>query len=475
MLLRQVFDPYLAQYAYLIGCQKTGEAIVIDPLRDIETYRELAEANNLRITAVAETHIHADFVSGGVEFAADPEVQLYLSAEGGPDWSYAWPGDRAKVTYLRHGDRFKVGNIQLEAVHSPGHTPEHLSYLITDLGGGADQPLAIATGDFLFVGDVGRPDLLETAAGQSGSMRPAAETLSVSLRERLQGIADHVQVLPGHGAGSACGKSLGAVPVSTIGYEGLYNRPLRQARENEEEFVEMILTGQPEPPPYFARMKQINRGGIAVTGGVPDAPRLDASAFSGMEGPVLDARADTSAFAEGHVPGSLTAPLRSPYFSVVAGSYVEPNDAIRLVLDDASDLDLALRQLYRIGYDNVAGWITAGELRDAGLLTGQIKHVTFADWDDEAAAERGDVLDVRTKAEFDAGHLPGAYNIPYTRLRVRVDEVPTDPDPLYIHCGSGVRAALAAAFLQSRGHSVVHVDGVCEACEQIAQAKGMAH
>lgn len=471
MFLRQIFDPYLAQYAYLIGCQKTGEALIIDPLRDIDTYHDIAAANSLRIRAVAETHIHADFVSGAREFAEDPSVHLYLSAEGGPDWTYGWPGTRPGVTFLHHEDAFKVGNIRIQAVHSPGHTPEHLSYLITDLGGGADKPMALATGDFLFVGDVGRPDLLETAAGQAGSMRPAAERLAASLRERLQDLEDYVQVLPGHGAGSACGKSLGAVPVSTLGYEGRFNSPLKQARADVEGFVDLILTGQPEPPPYFARMKQVNRGGIAVTGGPPRAPRLSAEAFAALEGPVLDARDSTAVFAGGHFPGALTAPLRSPYFSVVAGSYTDPEQPLRLVLDRGEDLDLALRQLYRIGYDLVAGWIPAAELP----LTAKTETIQFADWDGEEAAQRGEVLDVRTQAEFEAGHLPGAVNIPYTRLKVRLDELPDTPRPLYIHCGSGKRAAIASAYLQSLGQEVIHVNGVCEACERIAEAKGMAH
>lgn len=475
MFLRQVFDPYLAQYAYLIGCQKTGEALVIDPLRDIDTYQQLAQANQLRIVAVAETHIHADFVSGAGEFATDPNVRLYLSAEGGPDWTYAWPGDREAVTLLRHGDTFRVGNIQLEAVHSPGHTPEHLSYLVTDLGGGADTPIAIATGDFLFVGDVGRPDLLETAAGHTGSMRPAAERLAESLRARVSGLSDFLQVLPGHGAGSACGKSLGAVPNSTIGYEQRFNRPLRQAQQDAEGFVDMILTGQPEPPPYFANMKRVNRDGIQVTGGLPAAPHLDVDAFQKLKGPVLDAREDAAAFAAGHFPGALTAPLRTPYFSVVAGSYVEADEEIRLVLAAAEDLDLALRQLYRIGYDRVAGWMLADELEAAGLHRARLDRIDFDGWQAEAAAARGEVLDVRTQAEFDAGHLPGAHHLPYTRLRVRKAEIPAGPDPLYVHCGSGKRAALASAFLQSLGRKVIHVDGVCEACERIAEAKGMAH
>jgi len=201
MLLRQIFDPWLAQYAYLIGCPKSGEALVIDPERDIEQYEELARANDLRITAVAETHIHADFVSGAREFAEDSGMRLFLSGEGGVDWEYRWPAGRGNTSFLRDGDRFKVGNIEIEALHTPGHTPEHFSFLITDGGAGVGEPLALVSGDFLFVGDVGRPDLLESAAGMKGVMKESAETLRESLAGRVAGLEGFVQVLPAHGAG----------------------------------------------------------------------------------------------------------------------------------------------------------------------------------------------------------------------------------------------------------------------------------
>src|SRR5262249_24580913 len=160
---------------------RTGEALIVDPQRDIDRYLNLAWENGLQITSVAETHIHADFVSGAAELAADPDVHLFLSAEGGPDWLYKWPAGRSNTHFLHHGDHFMVGNIRLEAVHTPGHTPEHLSFLITDLGGGADQPMALATGDFIFVGGVGRPDLLESAAGFKDAMEPSARQLRTSL------------------------------------------------------------------------------------------------------------------------------------------------------------------------------------------------------------------------------------------------------------------------------------------------------
>lgn len=479
MLLRQIFDPWLAQYAYLLGCQKTGEALVIDPLRDIRTYQELAEANQLRITAVAETHIHADFVSGSQEFARDPDIHLYLSGEGGPDWLYGWTGDRPNTHFLKHGSEFSVGGITVRAHHTPGHTPEHLSYLITDSGGGANQALALATGDFLFVGDVGRPDLLESAAGQAGQMEPSAHRLCQSLRERLQPLAEFLQILPGHGAGSACGKNLGAIPTTTLGYERRFNQPLRLAGENEEEFVSKILQGQPDPPLYFATMKRVNRDGIQVTGGPPPCPELDWTNFDGLaKGEdvwVVDTRMETSDFAAGHYPGALLAPLRSPFFSAATGSYIDTAEKILLVADSSSDAELAALQLYRIGLDNVLGWISQDSVaKHAGELE-KLEKIDFADFDPERAAREGIILDVRTSSEFQEGHLPGALSIPYTRLRARLKEVPREERVLYLHCGSGRRAALAGAYLASQGFQVVHVDGICEQCERIAARQGHTH
>jgi hydroxyacylglutathione hydrolase len=312
MLLRQIFDPYLAQYAYLIGCQRTGEALIIDPERDIDRYEKLAAENGLRITAVAETHIHADFVSGGREFAQNPTVHLYLSAEGGPDWQYGWPGTRANTHFLKDGDVFNVGNIRVEAVHTPGHTPEHMSYLITDIGGGANEPIALATGDFLFVGDVGRPDLLESAAGVAGVMEPSAIKLRESLSERLTKLPDFLQILPAHGAGSACGKALGAVPTTTLGYERRFNGALKLAISDADAFVKDILSGQPDPPLYFATMKRVNRDGVVVTGGVPAAPHLGVEAFASLAANksirILDARSERSEFDRAHVERAIHAP-----------------------------------------------------------------------------------------------------------------------------------------------------------------------
>lgn len=478
MLLRQIYDPSLAQFAYLIGCQRTGQTLVIDPERDIDRYHRLAAEHDLKITAVAETHIHADFVSGAAEFAADPDIHLYLSAEGGEDWSYRWTADRAHVHYLRHDDEFRIGNIVVRAIHSPGHTPEHLSFLITDIGGGANEPVALASGDFLFVGDVGRPDLLETAAGVSDTMKPAAQTLRTSLVERLGPLPEFVQVLPGHGAGSACGKALGAVPTSVLGYERRFNQALILANRDAGEFVQDILNGQPEPPLYFGRMKQVNRDGIRVTGGVAMPPRLVPAQLrpwlDSGDTAILDTRPDRDEFDAAHLAGSLHCPYPGPFFLAGAGSYVAPEQPILLLVDDPAEVESMTRQLYRIGLDHVIGFVTIADLKQAAMLDHTIARVDFASWREIGAREGEQILDVRNVTEFQEGHLDGSINIAYTRLKARIGELPTGKR-LLIHCGSGKRAALAASFLASKGFDVVHVDGICSDCDRIAAERGLTH
>src|SRR5215218_3979840 len=256
MLFRRVYHDRLAQAAYLVACQATKEAIVVDPLRDPAPYLEAARMEGVRIVAVTETHVHADFLSGAAALAAAAGAQLLLSGEGSGPAAYdqsAYPTAR----WLRDGERLRVGKVELQALHVPGHTPEHLAFLVTDTAVD-DAPMGMLSGDFLFVGDVGRPDLLERAAGMRGTMADSARQLHASLR-RLAPLPDYLQIWPGHGAGSACGKALGAVPQSTLGYERRANWAFRAA--GEAEFVDRVLAGQPEPPAYFARMKTLNARG----------------------------------------------------------------------------------------------------------------------------------------------------------------------------------------------------------------------
>ncbi len=258
MLLERYYDESLAQASYLIGCERTREAIIIDPNRDVDRFLRAAEARRMRIAYVAETHIHADYLSGALQLAttAPEKPRLLLSAYGGDDWSYRYV-ESVGAQLVRDGDTIEIGAVRLRVMHTPGHTPEHICFLVTDTAA-SDSPIGMVSGDFLFVGDVGRPDLLERAANVAGTMESSARQLFESLG-RLEKLPDFLQVWPGHGAGSACGKSLGAMPQTTLGFERLYNPALQH--DAEDSFVEWILKDQPEPPPYFARMKQLNRDG----------------------------------------------------------------------------------------------------------------------------------------------------------------------------------------------------------------------
>ncbi|MDX1585138.1 MAG: MBL fold metallo-hydrolase, partial [Balneolaceae bacterium] len=308
MYFKQIFDEKLAQYAYLIGCQATGEAIIIDPMRDIDQYVRLAQNQSLKIVAATETHIHADFLSGLREFA-EHGVKVYASDEGDEDWKYEWlKGSGYDYGFLYDGDEFPIGNIRFKVKHTPGHTPEHISFLVTD-GAAADEPMGMLSGDFIFVGDVGRPDLLESAAGQVGSMERSAKTLYRSVEE-FKSMPEYLQVWPGHGAGSACGKALGAVPESSVGYELRFNNSIKAA-DSEQHFVDYILEGQPEPPLYFARMKRDNRKGPKILEKLPQPERMSIDAIqkaASNEGNVILDTRERLAFMGGHLAGSLLAP-----------------------------------------------------------------------------------------------------------------------------------------------------------------------
>ncbi len=459
MLVRQIFEPKLAQYAYLVGCPATGEALIIDPLRDVDQYFDLAESKDLRLVAAADTHIHADYLTGLREMA-EHGLKVYASDEGGEDWRYEWlRGSEYEHKLIKDGDTFMVGNIRIEAVHTPGHTPEHMSYLVTDLGGGADEPIAIATGDFVFVGDLGRPDLLETAAGQQGTMQEGAKVLFDSV-QRFKKMKPFLQVWPAHGAGSACGKALGDIPVSTVGYELRYNASI-EASESEERFVNFILQGQPEPPMYFARMKKENRSGPAVLGGLRQPRRLTVAELGDLAGrttvAVLDTRPDRSAFMKQHLPGALYAPIDNT-FPTVAGSYVEAKMPIYLLIEHEK-LDEAVRDLARVGLDNVAGYATPDTFAryvDEGGETAAIEEISFEEMQRLRDAAGMLVLDVRGKSEYDAGHVPGAMQLAHTRLLADQDAVP-EGKTLLVHCRSGARAAVASALLARLGHDVQYV------------------
>ncbi|MDF1808795.1 MAG: MBL fold metallo-hydrolase [Phycisphaerales bacterium] len=471
MFMRMVYDEKLAQAAYLIGCQRTGEAIVIDPQRDVDRYISLALENELRIVAVTETHIHADFVSGTRELAEKNGAKVYLSDEGDADWKYQWldkslSGSPYSHQLLKDGDEFAIGNIQFKAVHTPGHTPEHISFLITDLGAGANEPIGMATGDFVFVGDLGRPDLLESAAGQSGSMKPSAIRLFKSI-STLDSIPDFVQVWPAHGAGSACGKALGAVPMSTIGYEKRFN-PAIKAGISEDQFIDYILSGQPEPPMYFATMKRVNKEGPKVLGELPIPHQMQASDLIHIDAhknAIIDTR-PWEAYRDAHIPNTLSIPLDNT-FNTVAGAFIPENESIYLIIEPTR-VDEAVRDLIRVGLDNVKGWINASDIEQAeekGISLMGVAELTADEARSAMDSQELQVLDVRRATEFAEGHLPAAINIAHTRLASRLDELPHNKR-LLIYCLSGVRSARSSSYLLRNGYQVVNLEGGILAWEE---------
>ncbi len=464
MFMRMIYDEKLAQAAYLIGCQRSGEAIVIDPQRDVDRYINLAAQNDLQIIAAAETHIHADFVSGSRELAEQTNARVYLSDEGDEDWKYQWldkkqAGGSYDHQLLKDGDVFHIGNIKIQAIHTPGHTPEHIVFLITDLGAGADEPIGMASGDFVFVGDLGRPDLLETAAGQAGAMEPSARRLFSTLA-KLDQVPDFVQVWPAHGAGSACGKALGAVPTSTIGYEKRFNPAIRAA-ETEQGFIDFILSGQPEPPMYFATMKRVNKLGPAVLAELPRPPRMTIDQLRTVD-PMQIAIVDTrpwEAFRAGHVPRSICLPHTNS-FNSDAGSYLAETEPIILIIDPTR-LEETVRDLIRIGLDNIQGWVDASDLEqfdDASHKLTTTAEVSASEAITMLDSSTLAILDVRRATEFAEGHIPKAINIAHTRIVSRFNEIPSD-HRLLVYCLRGGRSAGTCSLLQRHGYQVINLAG----------------
>lgn len=467
MIFRQIVNHKLAQFSYLIGCESSREAIVIDPQRDVERYIQAATEAGLRIVAAAETHIHADFLSGLRQFATQLKVKVYASAEGGKDWQYDWLiGSELHYRLLKNGDSFNIGSIRFEVSHTPGHTPEHISYAVTDCDSETKSPVGILSGDFIFVGDVGRPDLLETAAGQTGKMLPAAIELYKSL-QLVKSWPSECHIWPGHGAGSVCGKSIGAAPSSTVGYELAGNQAIHAAHhESKEEFVKKILEDQPEPPHYFARMKQKNKNGPALLHDFPEPPHMTIEEImkqieSGGSGNslLLDCRSWPE-YRDGHIAGSLFTPADSS-FPTIAGSYIEADTRLYLLIDPKF-LNEAITDLIHVGLDDAAGFASPeamGEYQENGGQLKQVTEIDMVELSRRIAEKDTFVLDVRRAAELKAfGQIAGAANVAHTRLLPDGNNLPRDRE-IHVHCRSGVRSTYACGFLERSGYDVIHVSG----------------
>jgi len=454
MLFRRFYDENLAQASYMIACEKTRDAIVVDPNSDIAQYARAAGADRVKIAHVTETHIHADFVSGAHALAKAAGATLHLSGEGGKEWGYttaALKGARA----LRDGTRIDVGRIRIRVAHTPGHTPEHLAFFVADLERGED-PVGLLTGDFVFVGDVGRPDLLELAVGAKGTMESSARELFRSL-EKISAEPDHLQIWPGHGAGSACGKSLGSMPQSTLGYEKLFNWAFGDM--DEKEFIAKVLDDQPAPPRYFAVMKRMNRSGAERTtspepsyGGMPE---LESALKNGAI--VVDTR-PAAKFAAGHVRGTLNIPLGKSFLNW-SGALVPEDRDFHVITEAESDdaVKQMLGDLCKVGLTRIRNVFQADVLHEWNSLRGELEKVAQLDAPElnKRSGENGlQVVDVRSPEEWSHGHMPGAIHIPLAQLPDRVGELDTSA-PIVLHCKGGGRSSIATSFLQSRGLSDV--------------------
>lgn len=455
MLLERIYDEDLAQASFVIGCQAQRQAIVVDPRRDVAVYLDIAEKNGMEIVGVTETHIHADYLSGTRELAAATGATMYVSGEGGQDWQYEY-----EATRLYDGSTITLGNITVTAVHSPGHTPEHLSFLITD-GAFAEDPGYILTGDFVFSGDLGRPDLLDEAAGGVDTRFRGARQMFKSLQEKFLTLPDHVQVFPGHGAGSACGKALGAIPSTTVGYERRFSWWAPYLENNDEQgFIDELLDGQPDAPFYFGRMKNQNRRGPEIMGERTPLEELDnaevARKLETNEISFVDTRS-ADAVHRGTVEGALNIPGSGNTATFGAWAVNPDTDDRPLVLlaQEQETAQSIWDHLVRVGIDKVAGYVTSLE----GLPVTEPQVITPGDLDSFDPAM---LLDVRAVSEHNQGNIPGSTQLHGGRVLWNLDRLPEDGS-IVTYCKSGARSSVVANALRHAGYDVTELKGSYDA------------
>lgn len=442
MFFQHVYDKSLAQGSYVIGCQVTGEAMVIDPKRDIDTYLEIARINKLKITHIAETHIHADFLSGSRELRTVTGAELFLSDEGGPDWQYEFPH-----TGLHEGDVIRVGNLSFQVMHTPGHTPESISFVLTDHPA-SEEPVMVFTGDFVFVGDIGRPDLLEKAAGLVGSKEEGAKQMFQSL-EKFKALPSYLQLWSGHGAGSSCGKALGAVPSSTVGYELRRNWAFQYGQDLHS-FMSDLLEDQPEPPRYFAKMKELNKVERPLLTEVPTHSELSRQDFlHAYDGGVtiIDTR-HKNEFAEGYLPGSINIQGNNA-FGTWMGWLIAYDEPFILIAEKDKMEDLT-RRLMRIGMDQMVGYFTA--IQSLGIPLEKVNNVNIATFKNLVHDPNAQVVDVRNNTEVKNNRIEGATHIFLGGLTDHLNKIDKNKEVAII-CQGGDRSSIAYSLLAKNGFS----------------------
>jgi hydroxyacylglutathione hydrolase len=438
LVFKSFFADGISQLSYLIGDDSDGTAAVIDPRPDVDAYLDEAQRREVSITHVFETHIHADFMSGSRELAERVgAAKIYCSHEGGAEYGFEHEG-------IRCGDEFTFGDTLLKVRGTPGHTPEHLSFVLAERDR-ADFPWGAVTGDSLFVGSAGRPDLLGDEATEE-----LTEKLYHTLRDIYLGFDDSLVVYPGHGAGSACGANIGERPMSTIGYERRFNEFLQI--EDFEQFRRFVLEGAPPVPAHYPRLKKVNAGGPPPLGHLPACPGLPVREFRRQaesdEVQVVDVRS-MHAFGGGHIPGAMNIGGNRPELSVWSGDLLDPDLPILLVLEEDFDLPRIVTLLWRTGFTRFAGYLVGGMKmwQNAGLPLKKIPQMTVHELRHDDRAQR---LDVRSPDEWSQGHIPGATHHCVSRLRERAPELDRSR-PVATYCASGYRASLAASLLQRFG------------------------
>ncbi len=446
LVFEQINADGLAQLSYMVGDDKAGVVAVIDPRRDVDVYTDMARAKGVRIAAIVETHIHADFVSGVHELHERTGATIY----GGKTEDYQFD-----LKQMSEGDEIALGAVRLRALHTPGHTPEHISLLIFDKQQG-EEPFGVFTGDTLFNLDVGRPDLL----GKDMEKKLAPQ-LYRSLFQKLVPLGDRIEVYPAHGAGSGCGANIGDRRQTTIGNERVFSAALKE--RSEEEFVEWLLGGMPEPPRYYARLKKVNAKGAPLVGSLPLPPPLSPQEFQERMKDENTAVIDTRsilAFGGGHIPGAINIALRSE-FPLWTGWMIDGEKTILLVVESERAIELVAQHLFRTGYDNIAGYLHDGmtSWQNAALQLESTGEWTVHELNEHKEDAGLTVLDVRSDKEWDEGHVPGARHLYVPHLEEHVGGLDKSKK-IVTYCGSGYRASIAASLLQKNGfRDVVNVPG----------------
>jgi hydroxyacylglutathione hydrolase len=437
MYFRQFYLGCLAHASYLIGAD--GEAAVVDPQRDIDIYIEDAKSQGLTIKHVIETHCHADFVSGHHELAAATGAKIYFGARITAKFPFVPAHD---------GDEIVMGSVTLRFLETPGHTPESVSILVFDRKRSASVPDAVLTGDAMFIGDVGRPDLL-------GSRMPAAELAGMlydSLHDKLLALPDSVKVYPAHGAGSMCGRNISSQTSSTIGEQRQFNYALQPMPR--EDFVKMMTTDLPEAPSYFSRDAQINLEGPALRDQVPPAIAFSPEAVQKMQRGghlVVDTR-PSSQYGTGHIRGSLNIGLGGQFASW-AGSLIKPEIPLVIITEDAEHVSEAQTRLSRVGLDRVSGYLKDGVLawHEAGLPLATMEQISVEELQHRIDEESVDmIIDVRRPAEWNTGHIEQAISMPLNHLAESALSLDRDAK-VAVLCAGGYRSSMASSVLEQMG------------------------